>query len=90
MAKAAADSPLVKTAAAGEDANWGRIIMAVGKAGEPADRDKLTIHIGPHRLAANGQPDADYREEMGATYMKEAEIEIRIDLVSAWPTPSGG
>ncbi|MEL6687455.1 MAG: bifunctional glutamate N-acetyltransferase/amino-acid acetyltransferase ArgJ [Pseudomonadota bacterium] len=80
IAKAVANSPLVKTAVAGEDANWGRIIMAVGKAGEPADRDRLTIHIGPHLLATNGQPDANYREEMGATYMKEAEIDIRIDL----------
>ena len=80
IARAVADSPLVKTAVAGEDANWGRIIMAVGKAGEPADRDKLTIHMGPHCLARDGQPDPDYREEMGATYMKEAEIDIHIDL----------
>lgn len=80
IAKAVADSPLVKTAVAGEDANWGRIIMAVGKAGEPADRDKLTIHMGPHCLAREGQPDPDYREEMGATYMKGSEIDIHIDL----------
>lgn len=80
IAKSVANSPLVKTAVAGEDANWGRIVMAVGKAGEPAERDALTIHIGPHRLATNGQPDADYREEMGATYMKQAEIEFTIDL----------
>lgn len=80
IAKSVANSPLVKTAVAGEDANWGRIVMAVGKAGEPAERDKLTIHIGPHRLATNGQPDSDYREEMGATYMKGAEIDFSIDL----------
>ncbi len=80
VAKSVADSPLVKTAIAGEDANWGRIVMAVGKAGEPAERDSLSIHIGPHCLASQGQPDADYVEEMGATYMKEAEIEIAIDL----------
>lgn len=80
IAKSIANSPLVKTAVAGEDANWGRIIMAVGKAGEPAERDRLTIHIGPHCLARHGQPDADYREEMGATYMKRSEIEFRVDL----------
>ena len=76
----AANSPLVKTAIAGEDANWGRIVMAVGKAGEPADRDKLSIWIGPHVLAKGGQPAASYREEHGAAYMKQDEIVIRIDL----------
>ena len=75
-----ANSPLVKTAIAGEDANWGRIVMAVGKAGEPADRDKLSIWIGPHVLAEGGQPAASYREEYGAAYMKQDEIVIRIDL----------
>jgi len=80
VAQSVANSPLVKTAVAGEDANWGRIIMAVGKAGEPAERDTLTIHIGPHCLASNGQPDALYREEMGEAYMKGAEIEFTIDL----------
>jgi len=80
IAKSVANSPLVKTAVAGEDANWGRIVMAVGKAGQPAERDLLTIHIGPHRLATKGQPDADYREEMGAAYMKQSEITFSIDL----------
>lgn len=75
-----ANSPLVKTAIAGEDANWGRIVMAVGKAGEPADRDKLSIWIGPHVLAEGGQPAASYKEEDGASYMKNAEIVIRLDL----------
>ena len=75
-----ANSPLVKTAIAGEDANWGRIVMAVGKAGEPADRDRLSIWIGPHMLAEGGQPAASYKEEHGAAYMKNAEIDIRIDL----------
>jgi len=75
-----ANSPLVKTAIAGEDANWGRIVMAVGKAGEPADRDTLSIWIGPHVLAEGGQPAASYREEHGASYMKNAEIVIRLDL----------
>ena len=75
-----ANSPLVKTAIAGEDANWGRIVMAVGKAGEPADRDTLSIWIGPHVLAEGGQPAACYKEELGASYMKNAEIVIRLDL----------
>ena len=75
-----ANSPLVKTAIAGEDANWGRIIMAVGKAGEPAERDSLSIWIGPHVLAEGGQPAASYREDMGASYMKNSEIDITVDL----------
>lgn len=75
-----ANSPLVKTAIAGEDANWGRIVMAVGKAGEPADRDSLSIWIGPHVLAEGGQPAASYREEDGASYMKNSEIIIRLNL----------
>lgn len=75
-----ANSPLVKTAIAGEDANWGRIVMAVGKAGEPADRDTLSIWIGSHVLAEGGQPAASYKEEDGAAYMKQDEIIIRIDL----------
>jgi glutamate N-acetyltransferase/amino-acid N-acetyltransferase len=80
IAKSVANSPLVKTAVAGEDANWGRIVMAIGKAGQPAERDLLTIHIGPHRLATSGQPDANYREDMGAAYMKQSEITFTIDL----------
>lgn len=80
IARSVANSPLVKTAVAGEDANWGRIVMAVGKAGEPADRDRLTIHIGPHCLARRGQPDPDYHEVLGASYMKKDEIDIAIDL----------
>ena len=75
-----ANSPLVKTAIAGEDANWGRIVMAVGKAGEPADRDTLSIWIGPHVLAEGGQPAVSYKEEFGAAYMKQSEIDIRLDL----------
>ena len=75
-----ANSPLVKTAIAGEDANWGRIIMAVGKAGEPAERDSLSIWIGSHVLAEGGKPAASYREDMGASYMKNSEIDITVDL----------
>ncbi len=74
------NSPLVKTAAAGEDANWGRVVMAVGKAGEAADRDKLSIWFGPLRLAVEGLRDPDYSEEAASDYMKNDEIEIRADL----------
>jgi len=75
-----ANSPLVKTAIAGEDANWGRVVMAVGKAGEPAERDKLSIWMGPHLLAKRGQVAEDYTEETGAAYMKQDEIHIKVDL----------
>ena len=75
-----ANSPLVKTAIAGEDANWGRIVMAVGKAGEPAERDKLSIWMGPHLLAESGQVAETYTEEAGATYMKKEQIDIKVDL----------
>ena len=74
------NSPLVKTAAAGEDANWGRVVMAVGKAGEAADRDKLSIWFGPLRLAVEGLRDPDYCEKAASDYMKNDEIEIRADL----------
>jgi len=75
-----ANSPLVKTAIAGEDANWGRIVMAVGKAGEPAERDKLSIWMGPHLLAKHGQRCDSYSERDGAAYMKNTEIDIKVDL----------
>jgi len=75
-----ANSPLVKTAIAGEDANWGRIVMAVGKSGEPADRDKLTVSLGPHKIAENGQLNPEYREESGAEYMKKRQIAIHVDI----------
>ncbi len=80
VAMSIANSPLVKTAIAGEDANWGRIVMAVGKAGVPVDRDKLSIWIGPHLLARKGTLAEDYREEHGAAYMKQSELLIRTDL----------
>ena len=80
IARAIADSPLVKTALAGEDANWGRVVMAVGKAGEPADRDRLAIWFGDVRVAVNGERDPDYTEEAAAAVMTEAEITIRVDL----------
>ncbi|AQS42199.1 MAG: Arginine biosynthesis bifunctional protein ArgJ [Candidatus Tokpelaia hoelldobleri] len=75
-----ANSPLVKTAVAGEDANWGRVVMAVGKAGEKADRDRLSIWFGEHRLAYHGARDPDYSEEAAAATMKKDEITIRVDI----------
>jgi glutamate N-acetyltransferase/amino-acid N-acetyltransferase len=75
-----ANSPLVKTAIAGEDANWGRVVMAVGKAGEPADRDRLSIWFGDIRVAADGERDPAYDEAAVSAYMKAREIGIRVDL----------
>ena len=75
-----ANSPLVKTAIAGEDANWGRVVMAVGKAGEAADRDRLAIWFGPHQVASGGLRDPGYSEEAVSGYMTAAEIDIRVDL----------
>ena len=80
IARAIADSPLVKTAVAGADANWGRVVMAVGKAGEPADRDKLKIAFGDLVLAENGHRAPHYSEEAASAYMQGDEIEIRVDL----------
>ena len=77
---AIANSPLVKTAVAGEDANWGRIVMAVGKAGERADRDKLAIEIGGVRVAAEGMVVAGYDEAPVAEHMKGSDIDIRVDV----------
>ena len=77
---AVANSPLVKTAIAGEDANWGRVVMAVGKAGEPADRDTLSIGFGGTWCAREGQPLADYNEAPVTAHLKGREISIEIDL----------
>jgi glutamate N-acetyltransferase/amino-acid N-acetyltransferase len=77
---AIANSPLVKTAIAGEDANWGRVVMAVGKAGEPADRDRLSIGFGGTWAAKNGQPLADYDEAPVAAHLKGREVSIEVDL----------
>ena len=74
------NSPLVKTAVAGEDANWGRVVMAVGKAGEPADRDRLSVWFGNHRVAFAGERDASYSEEEVSAYMKNARLAIRVDI----------
>lgn len=80
IAKSIANSPLVKTAVAGEDANWGRIVMAVGKAGEPADRDLLTISFGDVMVAQNGERVADYNEEAATRIMQANEINITVDI----------
>ena len=77
---AIANSPLVKTAIAGEDANWGRVVMAVGKAGEPADRDKLSIGFGGVWAARDGQPLADYDEAPVAAHLKGQDISVEVDL----------
>ena len=77
---AIANSPLVKTAIAGEDANWGRIVMAVGKAGERANRDKLKIWIGGVRVAIRGQKDPAYLEEMVTGHMASREISLKVDV----------
>ncbi len=75
-----ANSPLVKTAIAGQDANWGRIVMAVGKSGAQADRDRLSIRFGDITVARNGWRDPDYSEEATSAYMKRAELVIGVDL----------
>ncbi len=80
IAMSIANSPLVKTAIAGEDANWGRIVMAVGKAGEEADRDRLAIWFGDVQVAINGQRDPDYSETAASIEMQKTEISIRIDV----------
>jgi glutamate N-acetyltransferase/amino-acid N-acetyltransferase len=77
---AVANSPLVKTAIAGEDANWGRIVMAVGKAGEPADRDKLSVGVGGVWMAKDGGVVPGYDETPVVAHMKGREVEITIDI----------
>jgi glutamate N-acetyltransferase/amino-acid N-acetyltransferase len=80
VALSIANSPLVKTAIAGEDANWGRVVMAVGKAGEPADRDRLSIWFGGIRVAHKGARDPDYDEKDVAAVMKKPEITLKVAL----------
>lgn len=80
IALSIANSPLVKTAIAGEDANWGRVVMAVGKAGEPADRDKLAIWFGDVRVAHEGERDPAYDEDVTSRYMTNSDIDLRADL----------
>lgn len=80
IALSIANSPLVKTAIAGEDANWGRVVMAVGKAGEPADRDRLAIWFGDVRVAVNGERDPDYSEAAASAVMEREHIVIRTEI----------
>ncbi|WP_375270163.1 bifunctional glutamate N-acetyltransferase/amino-acid acetyltransferase ArgJ [Sphingomonas sp.] len=80
VAMSIANSPLVKTAIAGEDANWGRVVMAVGKAGEPAERDRLSIRFGATQVAREGLAIEGYDEAPVAAHLKGQEIEIGVDL----------
>jgi glutamate N-acetyltransferase/amino-acid N-acetyltransferase len=80
IAMSIANSPLVKTAVAGEDANWGRVVMAVGKAGEPADRDRLAIWFGDIRVAVDGARDPAYDEAEASAVMTKDSITIRADI----------
>jgi glutamate N-acetyltransferase / amino-acid N-acetyltransferase len=80
IALSIANSPLVKTAIAGEDANWGRVVMAVGKAGEPADRDRLSIWFGGIRVAHKGARDPGYDEAAVSAAMKKPEITLKVAL----------
>ena len=80
IAMSVANSPLVKTAIAGEDANWGRVVMAVGKAGEPANRDRLSISFNGIRVASKGARDPAYDEAEVSAAMKNPVIRIRIAL----------
>ncbi|MEC9462160.1 MAG: bifunctional ornithine acetyltransferase/N-acetylglutamate synthase, partial [Pseudomonadota bacterium] len=80
IALSIANSPLVKTAVAGEDANWGRIVMAVGKSGEMADRDRLAIWFGDVRVAVNGERDPDYSEEATTAVMEREDIPVTVDI----------
>ncbi|MBU2959384.1 bifunctional glutamate N-acetyltransferase/amino-acid acetyltransferase ArgJ [Citreicella sp. C3M06] len=79
-AMAIANSPLVKTAIAGEDPNWGRIVMAIGKSGAAAERDALTIRFGDVLVAEKGWVSPDYKEADGAAIMKQPEITISVDI----------
>jgi glutamate N-acetyltransferase/amino-acid N-acetyltransferase len=80
IARSIANSPLVKTALAAGDANWGRVVMAVGKSGQPANRDKLAIWIGPEQVAASGTVLDGYREGAATAHLALDEIEIKVDV----------
>ena len=80
IALAIANSPLVKTAIAGEDANWGRVVMAVGKAGEPAERDLLSIRFGATEVAAKGMVVQGYDEAPVAEHLKGQDVAIGVDI----------
>jgi glutamate N-acetyltransferase/amino-acid N-acetyltransferase len=80
IARTICESPLVKTALAGEDANWGRIVAAVGRAGEPIVRDKLGVRFGPLIAAEHGAVSSTYDEAAMSAYMTRAELEIAVDV----------
>jgi len=80
IALSIANSPLVKTAIAGEDANWGRVVMAVGKSGEMADRDRLAIWFGDVRVAVEGERDPSYSEAAATAVMRQQDIPVKVDL----------
>ena len=80
IALAIGNSPLVKTALAAEDANWGRLVMAVGKSGQAADRDKIAIWIGDEQVTADGKVLASYSEEQATEHLRTPEVEIRVDV----------
>ena len=75
-----ANSPLVKTAVAGEDPNWGRIIMAIGKSGEKIDQEKIKIYFGQYLITKNGKVYSEYDEEKTKNYMKKTELLVKVDL----------
>ena len=80
IARSIADSPLVSTALAAQDANWGRIVMAVGKAGEKADRDRLAIWIGTEQVTSNGAAHPGYSEPRATQHLQQDEVELRVDV----------
>ena len=80
IARTIAESPLVKTAFAGEDANWGRIVMAVGRADEPVNRDHMSVKFGDLWAAQDGLVSATYNEDKMSAYMKNQELEVSVDV----------
>jgi glutamate N-acetyltransferase / amino-acid N-acetyltransferase len=80
IARTICESPLVKTAFAGEDANWGRIVMAVGRADEPVDRDRMSVRFGELWAARDGRVSPDYDEAAMSAYMKHAELQVSVDV----------
>jgi glutamate N-acetyltransferase/amino-acid N-acetyltransferase len=80
IARTIAESPLVKTAFAGEDANWGRIVMAVGRADEPINRERLSVRFGALWAAQDGAIATGYDEDSMSAYMKNAELEVGVDV----------
>ena len=80
IAFSVANSPLVKTAIAGEDANWGRIIMAIGKSGERADRDKIKIYIGEEQVTSRGMIYKNYSESRATKHLEQSNINLTIDV----------